>query len=404
MDEAITELDAAARLSVQFAKLAIDSRQARTIAALREELVSRRVQGLLAESERARADGMWSASIAQLKRVEFLRPGSADIHDRMHDVWAAWSDMNLQEGRLRAAAERLEQAARIPGARSRIAAARAAAIRVDLGKSALGKGACRAAVAELRTAELLAPGSVVPALLRQAASCATTCVQLASSADPDAAMGRDQLGLLQAEFRTQMRDGASEFLRLQSSSQPDLLTCDRRSMPGFDGEPMKVGPYSSVLRVTSIRIVREPASSVTRRTRDQHGFGVETLATHEEYRDTLTGKISGWLTVSGERGQEFSVPLPVRASGQATARWQGNSVSSISSENVFTGQRSTAVLIAVAPSGKAQAEEERGRARSELTETLIRNFAEQAAKLLLSTLDVEPAVSDPTEISGLDMP
>ena len=402
IDEAIAELDAAARLGVQFTALTIDSEQAGNIAALKEGLVSRRVESLLAEAERARADGMWSAAIAQLKRVEVLRPGSDDTHDRLYDVWMAWSDMNRQEGRLRAAAERLEQASKIPGMRSSVAAAQAAAIRVGLGKSALGKGACRAAVAELRMAERLAPGSVVPELLRQAASCAATCVQMAASADPDSSIEAKQLGLLQAEFRSRLREGASEFLRMQSSDQSDVLICDRRSMPGVDGEPMNVGPYASVLRVTSIKIVRQPASSVTRRTRDQHGFGVETLATHEEYRDTLTGTISGWLTVTDQRAKDLSVPLPVRASGQATARWQGNSVSSIYSENVFTGQRSTSVLISVVPSGKAQADEERRRARSELTETLIRNFAERAAKLLLSTLDVEPEVSDPSEITGLE--
>jgi len=175
-------------------------------------------------------------------------------------------------------------------------------------------------------------------------------------------------------------------------------------MPGLDGEPMKVGPYSSVVRVTSIRIVRQPASSVTRRTRDNQGFGIETLTTHEEYRDTLTGTISGWLTVTDERTKVLSLPLPVRARGEATARWQGNSVSSLTRENVFTGQSSTAVVIGMTSSGKAQAEEERLLARNELTGTLIRNFAEQAAKLLLSTLDVEPAVSDPTEIASLEIP
>jgi hypothetical protein len=62
---------------------------------------------------------------------------------------------------------------------------------------------------------------------------------------------------------------------------------------------------------------------------------------------------------------------------------------------VWQATRDTAVVISVVPSGKAQAEDERRRARSELTETLIRNFAEQATKHLLSTLGVEPAVLDP---------
>ncbi len=397
-DEAIAELDSAARFRDRLAELTIESRQARGIEARREELVSRRVQALLDEAENASANGMWSAGIAHLNRVQVLRPGSEDTHNRLYDMWTSWSDTNIDEGRLRAAAERYEQAARIPGARSRVAASRAAAIRVALGKSALGKGACRASVSELRTAEKLAPGSVVPELLGQATSCAATCVRLSISADADAGVAKEQLRLLEPEMRRRAREGASEFLRLHSPGPLEIQTCDARRMPGIDGAPIETGPYDVSVRVTSVRIVRQPASSVTRQTRTSHGFGVETQGTYEEYRDTLTGTISGWITASDQRATGMSVPMPVRASGQATARWQGSQVSSITRENVFTGQRATAVAIEVAPRGKAQAESERQQARSDLTETLIRNFAAEAAKRLLSTLDIEPDVPDPTHL------
>lgn len=244
-DDAIAELDAAAQLGDRLASLNIESRQARGIAARREELVSRRVQALLAEAERAQENGLWSAAIAHLKRVEVLRPGSKDTHDHLRVAWASWGDTNIREGRLRAAAERYEQAARIPGARSSVAAARAAAIRVALGKSALGKGACRAAVSDLRTAAKLAPGSEVPELLRQSVSCAATCVQLSISADADSGVAREQLGLLEPELRRRIREGASEFLRLQGSGPSDAQTCDSRRMPGIDGAPIEVGPFDS---------------------------------------------------------------------------------------------------------------------------------------------------------------
>lgn len=139
---------------------------------------------------------------------------------------------------------------------------------------------------------------------------------------------------------------------------------------------------------------------MTRQTRTDPGFGVQTIGTYEEYRDTLTGTISGWITVSDQRAKGVSLPLPVRASGQATARWRGSQVSTLTRENVFTGQRATAVAIEVAPRGKAEAEHERRQARSDLTETLIRNFAAEAAKRLLSTLDIEPEVPDPTDLSS----
>ena len=51
--------------------------------------------------------------------------------------------------------------------------------------------------------------------------------------------------------------------------------------------------------------------------------------------------------------------------------------------------------------GKAQAEDERRQARLGLTEALVLDFASEAARLLLSIVDVEPAVPDPTALPGV---
>lgn len=405
-DRAIVELDSAARFLERLAEFGIEPQDAHDIAARKEDLVSRRVQALLAEAESARADGLWSAAIAQLQKVDALRPGSDDTRDRLHDMWASWGDTNLREGRLRAAVERYEQAVRVPGARSIVAAARAAAIRIGLAESAIRRGACRSAVADLRKAEQLAAGSVRPELLGRATSCAATCVRLSVTADRDSGVTDVARDLLGAEVRKQIGAEASEFLRLLPSGSAGAPACDGRTMPGVDGEPMNVGPYSAVVRVTAINITRQPASSVTRQTRVSHGLGVDTLATYEEYRETLTGAITGWVTLTDQRAAVTSVPLPLplRAIGQSTALWERSPLSTITTEDVFTRQRATVVSIDVADRGKAQADKARLQARSDLNDTLIRKLATGAAQRLLSTLDVEPAVPDPSDFSSIDLP
>ena len=62
------------------------------------------------------------------QQVEILSPGFGETRERMRDIWIEWADTNVHEGRLRAAAERLEEAAKIPGERARAASVQAAAV------------------------------------------------------------------------------------------------------------------------------------------------------------------------------------------------------------------------------------------------------------------------------------
>jgi len=311
----------------------------------------------------------------------------------------AWADTNVREGRLRAAAERLEEAARVPGGRSGATSARAAAIRSLLGLSKLRNGACRAAVADLRAAERLAPGSIDPSTLEQAAACARTCVQLRIIADPESGLGENQLGLLSAEVRRQVASGASEFLLLRDSGAGSRRGCDRRLIPGVDGQPMSVGPYSISVRITALGIIRQPASSSTGQTRSQHGSQVETVATYQQYVEVLSGTLSGWVTVTDQRSGGAGVQLPVRVTGEALSRWRGNTVSSSGPG----GQRTTGVKIGGTEGGRAQADDARRQARSHLNERLVQDFADETARLVLSVVDAEPAVPDPTELSDAEV-
>jgi hypothetical protein len=297
---------------------------------------------------------------------------------------------------------RLEEAARIPGERSGASSARAATIRSVLGQSELQNGACRAAVAELRVAERLARGSTDPVALEQAVACARTCVQLTTIADPESGLDEDQQRLLSAELRRLIASGASEFLLLRDSGAGSPQRCDGRLVPGIDGQPVKVGPYSTSVRITAISSIRQPASSRTRQARSLHGFHSETVVNYQEYREVLTGTMSGWVTVLDQRSGGASVPLPVRVTDEAVSQWQGNAVSTSISQGGLSGQRTTstgvAIGVPVQGRGRAQADQARHGARADLTERLVQRFAVEAARVLLSVVDAEPAVPDPTRL------
>jgi hypothetical protein len=171
----------------------------------------------------------------------------------------------------------------------------------------------------------------------------------------------------------------------------------------MDGQPVSVGPYSASVRVTALSIIRQPASSSTRQERSWIGAREETVVNFQEYSEVLSGTMSGWATVTDERSEGASVPLPVNVTGEAESRWQGNVVSSSVNRGDRTGQWSTGVVIGGRGGGRAQADEARRQARARLTETLVQSFAAKAARLLLSVVDAEPAVSDPTELTDAEV-
>ena len=398
LDDAIAALDAAGRLRVQMLSLKIELDRPGAVDSRRVELVTLRVRTLLAEADRAQADGLWSVAVAHLQQVDALAPDFEDTRKRLYNVWVSWGEANLREGRLRAAAERFEHAARVPTAGSTDAAKRAVAIRVGLGLSALERGACRSAIADLRSADRLAPGSVQQGDIQRASACARTCVQLKVVAETDSGLGETRLEELRTDLRGQVGAAASEFLVVQGSNAGRAPNCDQRTVPGVDGRPMKTGPYVAVVKVTASRIIRQPASSVTRQAQTQHGGMSATYYTYEEYREVLTGTLSGWVTVADQGSGNLNMALPVQITGEAVVGWRRAPLSSATYQDLYTGRQSTVVMIDATDRGKAQVEAERSRTRADLTETLVADFATEAARLLVSAVDVEPAVPDPATL------
>jgi hypothetical protein len=59
---------------------------------------------------------------------------------------------------------------------------------------------------------------------------------------------------------------------------------------------------------------------------------------------------------------------------------------------------STGVVIGGSGRSRVTADQAREQARAQLTERLVQNFAAEAALQVLSVVDAEPAVPDPTEL------
>ena len=226
-------------------------------------------------------------------------------------------------------------------------------------------------------------------------------MQVRVTADSDAGLGLDQLELVRAGVRRQVASGGSEVLALRGLETGSRMGCDQRLVPGIDGQPMSVGPYSISVRMTAVSIVRQPASSSTRQTRSRPGMNVETVVTYQQYTEVLSGTLSGWVTVTDQRSGGASVPLPVRVTGEALSRWRANAVSASTTQRIPGTNRqrtSTGVVIGGPGGGRTEADESRRQARAHLNETLVQRFADKAARLVLSVVDDEPAVPDPTEL------
>jgi hypothetical protein len=270
----------------------------------------------------------------------------------------------------------------------------------------LRNGACRAAVAELRAAEQLVPGSTEPGALQQAVACARTCVQISITADLGSGLGENPRGLLSVEVGRQIMSSASEFLFLQDVGAGTRSSCGARLVPGVDGQPMTVGPYAISVRITAISIIRQPARSTTRQTRSMHGAHAETVVNYQEYTEAISGSLSGWVTVIDHRSRDAGVPRPVRVTDQAQSRWQGNIVSSSTSQFGAVGRPgsvSTGVALGGSGRGRVSADEARRQAQAHLTERLVQSFAAEAAHMSLSVVDAEPAVPDPTELPDAEV-
>jgi hypothetical protein len=64
---------------------------------------------------------------------------------------------------------------------------------------------------------------------------------------------------------------------------------------------------------------------------------------------------------------------------------------------------STGVVIGDSRRGRVSAAEARNQARAQLSERLVQRFATEAALQVLSVVDAEPAVPDPTELPDADV-
>jgi len=172
-------------------------------------------------------------------------------------------------------------------------------------------------------------------------------------------------------------------------------------VPGVDGKPVNVGPHSISVRITSISIVRQPARSTTRQSRSLHGVHAETVVNYQEYTEAVSGSLSGWVTVIDHQSRGASVPRPVRVTDQTLSRWQGNIISTSTGQLGPAGRPgpiSTGVVIGGSRQGQVAADEARNQARAQLSERLVQSFATEAALQLLSVVDGEPTVPDPTEL------
>ena len=130
------------------------------------------------------------------------------------------------------------------------------------------------------------------------------------------------------------------------------------------------------------------------------------VVSYQEYTEAISGSLSGWVTVTDQRSSGASIPRPVRVTDQAQSRWQGNIVSSSTSQfgpHGRPGSVSTGVVLGGSGRGRVSADEARGQAQAHLTERLVQNFAAQAARMSLSVVDAEPAVPDPTELPDAEV-
>lgn len=398
LDDAIAALESARNLKDRVVGFKIELERPHSLDEKKRQLIDARVTGLLLEAEAAASESLWSAAIAHLQKVESLKPDDGDTRERLYEVWVQWGEANIQQGRLRAAAERFESASRVPGFRGSPAVSKAARVHAELGLSALRRGACRAAVADLRTAERLAPGIVASGDAAEAEACARTCARVSITSDPDSAVGDRFFSELSAETKRRIAAGASEFLDIRTDSAARPQACGKRAFPGIDGGPVWSGPYVITVRVTALGIVRQPASSSTRQSVSQQTGWTGTVVTYEEYGEILLGSLSGWVTLKDESNGGVSMPLPIRVTGETTSRWRRSPIATTTARDVYGRERPTGVVVGVTGSGKSQADEARKEARERLTETLVQDFAAEVGRVVLSTLDVEPSVPDPTSL------
>ncbi len=400
--DAAAELSRAVDLGDRLRTAGVATRGTADAAAALDGLVDRWVANLYNEAVEAQADEVLSAAVANLRQIESLRPGHEDVRTRLIEVWTAWGNRDLREGRLRAAAERFEEASRVPGHSGDWASRQAAAILSRLGSFALEKGACRNAVADLRAAASLAPDVVDADELRAAESCAVTCVSITAVAAPEIGLDASQVERIKADIRGQLVSEGSDFLRVLDRGGAARGACDDAT-GGADGAAVGAARrFRAAVAAESQAMIRSPATSVSREFRAKHVVDEETVAATvvviPVYEEVFAGTMTGSVTITDQRTGRSGPATPVVVRSEATAQWVKSPTSSVSMEQVRPGQ---------APGNRpadprlqrlSRIEDQRGEARTRLAASLAQVFADEVARVILSTVDAEPSVTDPSEI------
>lgn len=399
--DAHVELNAAVVLQdrVRTAGIALDD--SIDASAAYEGLIDRWVEQLYGEAVTAQGDEMWSAAVAHLRKIESMRPAYRDVRTRLVEVWTAWGNQEVDLGMVRSAAERFTEAARVPGITNYAAADRAATIMARLGVYALERGFCRSSVRDLRAAMILAPDTVQTEMLDRAESCALTCLSLTAGSDSETGLEASKVETIGAEIRNLVANRGSSFLSVIRNASGDRNPCDSRPPAGAAAAngPRRI---RTTVEVTSQVMLRAPATSRNSEFRSQQRIGSdlvgESVMIIRLYEEVFSGSMTGTITLADQRSGRTSPAIPIRVQGETVAQWVKNPATVLSTG---TATRQTGMASRPGQPGLdrlVKVDDQRLAARAELREALIRKFVDEAARIILETVDAEPGISDPVTI------
>jgi len=369
-----------------------------------EGLIDRWVENFHGEALAAQEDEMWSAAVAHLRKIEALRPGYRDTRARLVEVWTAWGNQELDQRMYRSAADRFVEASRVPGKTDDAAANQAAAIMAALGAHALEKGAYRASIRDYRLAMMVAPDAVRPGVLEKAESCARTCLSLAAGFDPETGLEASRVEQLGAEIRKLVADRGSRFLLVIQRGSGDRSPCDPRPPAGSPevaaaDQPRRI---RATVELTSQTMLRSPATSRNSEFRSRQTIGDEivgeSVVVIRIYEEVFSGVMTGTITLTDQKSGRISPPIPFRVQAEATAQWVKDTGSLLATG---TSVRSTGNASRPGVPGLdrlIRIDDQRQQARSRLGESLFQEFAAEATRLILESVDAEPEMSDPASI------
>lgn len=361
-----------------------------------DRLTEHWIEDLDREATQAYREGLWSAAITDLARIEELRPGSERNRERLVDAWTQWGRSDIEAGRYRAAAERFAAASAVPGRRRDLSARRAGAILERLATDALERGACRRALADFSRADHIDPGSVDTMVRDQARICAATCLVLNTTAGPEPGLESGLIELIGTRIRADVDSSKSEHLRLvdRSGSRDSVCTA---SMVSADGAQVIPNRIRVSVEIDGYAFIRAPATSRNREHRTTDPVtGRQTVVIAREYEEQLSATLTGSIALSRPDVGGVGLTLPISESGGTTIRWTKGPVSAVTMVDRSRG--STAGPDRPPVIDVSLVEDRRTEARRRLRTDLIERFSVRAAQTILDIVDRESAGADPTRI------